>query len=182
VPTLRLAAADARSFGRDRRALSAALAAAQPQVAVVHNGPHLARWRTLSSTIAREAGLVVVGGGRRAGANLVLSSLSVDFVSVSDVRGAGSPLRPGAAVLARLRYRGARFAVAALGPEGATALRSALGEVAGLPLVICVSAGADALADLGQVVSRRVVTGPSVSAVEVETGAVLVVDVTLPES
>ena len=35
--------------------------------------PHLLRWRSKCAALARTSGLVVVGGGRRAGANLVMS-------------------------------------------------------------------------------------------------------------
>jgi hypothetical protein len=72
--SLRLLSIDARAFGRDRVALARAVAAAEVDVACVHGSPHLLRWRSISAAIARRAGLVVVTGGRTAGANLVLST------------------------------------------------------------------------------------------------------------
>ena len=188
MPTLRFASVDARSFARDRVAVSAALSAIEPHVAVVHHAPHLGRWRTQSSTIARSAGLVVVGGGRQAGANLLLSSLAVDFVSTTDVPFRRVPLRPAGAVVARLRRGPTRLAVAgvsfsadAVGSDAAV-LRAALSEVAGLPLVASVVGSAATLGDLGTLVGGRVLVGPSVGVGEVETGNVVVVELKLPES
>jgi hypothetical protein len=176
VPTLRLASVDARAFPRDRAALAAALASVEPHVAVVHNAPHLGRWRTLSSTVARNAGLVVVGGGRPAGANLLLSSLAVDFGSTADVPFRRDPFRPAGAVVAQLRWHGARFVVAgvSLGATSATAdaavVRSALSDVAGVPRVISVVGDPAVLADLGRVVAGRLVVDPALSVGDIETG------------
>ena len=62
-----------------RRAVTAArsralIESAEVDVACVHNGPHLLRWRSISASIGRRSGLVAVGGGRPAGANLLLST------------------------------------------------------------------------------------------------------------
>jgi hypothetical protein len=114
VPTsLRLLSIDARPFGRDRGALAQVIAAAEADVACVHGGPHLLRWRSISASVGRRAGLVIVTGGRSGGANLVLSSLAVDVVAVQDVLlDGGSRLNPAGAALAALRLRGAEFVVA----------------------------------------------------------------------
>jgi hypothetical protein len=187
VPTLRFASVDASSFAGDREEVAAALAAAVAQVAVVHHAPHLARWRARSAALARAAGLVVVGGGRRAGANLVLSALSVDFGSVHDVPFRRDPFRPAGAAVARLRRAGTGFAVAGVSfgagsPAGdAALLRAALSEAAGLPLVASVLGDVGALADLGTVVGGRVVVGPSVAVHQVETEGAVVVEIGLPE-
>ncbi|HKC29555.1 MAG TPA: hypothetical protein VKB75_16185 [Jatrophihabitans sp.] len=111
MPTpLRLLSIDARTFGRDRARLAKAIAEAQPDVACVHRGPHLLRWRTISAAIGRRSGLVVVGGGRPAGANLLLSSLAVDVLAVRDVRlQPASQLDAPGACLAALRLRGQEF-------------------------------------------------------------------------
>jgi hypothetical protein len=119
VPTpLRLLSVDARPFGRDRAALARFIADAGVDVACVHGGPHLLRWRSISAAVGRRAGLVVVTGGRTGGANLVLSTLGVDVLAVQDVLLTGGLdqsrvrlIRPGAA-LAALRLRGAEFVVA----------------------------------------------------------------------
>ena len=146
--SLRLLSIDARAFGRDRVALARAVAAAEVDVACVHGSPHLLRWRSISAAIARRAGLVVVTGGRTAGANLVLSTLGVDVVTVCDVRFAGgSALGGPGAALAALRLRGSDFVVAAAslagnGGERVAQVRELERELAGLvpgeqPAVIC---------------------------------------------
>jgi hypothetical protein len=103
---------DARPFGRDRAALARFIGDADVDVACVHGGPHLLRWRSISAALGRRAGLVVVTGGRTAGANLVLSTLGVDVLGVQDVvlTGGTRLTRPGAA-LAALRLRGTEFAI-----------------------------------------------------------------------
>jgi hypothetical protein len=111
VPTsLRVLSVDARPFGRDRAALAKVIGDSGADVACVHGGPHLLRWRSISAALGRRAGLVVVTGGRTAGANLLLSTLGVDVDTVQDVVFAGGTrlTRPGAA-LAALRRKDASF-------------------------------------------------------------------------
>lgn len=186
MPTLRFASVDARPFGRDRAALSAALAAVVPHVAVVHDAPHLGRWRSLSATIARNAGLVVVGGGRRAGANLILSALSVDFVAAAYVPFNRDPAHPAGAALARLRL-GSRFAVVGVRPRPAAVpadgavLRAALSEVAHLPLIASVHGDPRPLADLGRLVGGRLLVASAISVEAVHEGDVVLAELTLPD-
>jgi endonuclease/exonuclease/phosphatase family metal-dependent hydrolase len=127
VPTtLRLLSLDARGFGGDRSALAQAIAAAAVDVACVHGGPHLLRWRSIAAAIGRKSGLVTVTGGRTAGANLVLSTLGVDVRAVRDVRFDGSSrLNPSGAALAALQLRGVDFAVVATTLAGNAAERLA---------------------------------------------------------
>lgn len=108
--SLRLLSIDARPFGRDRAALAKVIADTGPDVACLHGAPHLLRWRSISAAIGRRAGLVVVTGGRSAGANLLLSTLAVDVLAASDalLTGGTRLTRPGAA-LAMLRLRGSEF-------------------------------------------------------------------------
>ena len=111
MPTsLRLLSIDARPFGRDRVALAKVIGDSGADVACVHGGPHLLRWRSISAALGRQAGLVVVTGGRTAGANLLLSTLGVDVSTVQDVvfDGGSRLTRPGAA-LAELRLRDTSF-------------------------------------------------------------------------
>jgi endonuclease/exonuclease/phosphatase family metal-dependent hydrolase len=125
VPTpLRLLSLDARNFGRDRGALARAIASAEVDVACLHGGPHLLRWRSISAAIGRRSGLVVVTGGRTAGANLLLSTLGVDVLAVRDLvlPGRSRLRRPGAAA-AVLRLRGAEFVLAAANLDGNAAER-----------------------------------------------------------
>jgi hypothetical protein len=110
---LRVLSVDARGFGRDHAGLARVISAAEPDVVCVHGGPHLLRWRSIGAALARRAGLVVVTGGRTAGANLLLSTLGVDVTAVRDVRFTGGSrfAAPGAA-LAALRLRGTDFVLA----------------------------------------------------------------------
>jgi hypothetical protein len=108
--SLRMLSIDARPFGRDRAALARAIADSEADVACVHGGPHLLRWRSISASVSRRAGLVIVTGGRTAGANLLLSSLFVDVITVQDVRlNGGTRLKPAGAALAAVRLRGEQF-------------------------------------------------------------------------
>lgn len=127
MPTsLRLLSIDARPFGRDRAALAKAIADTEADVACVHGGPHLLRWRSISASVGRRAGLVIVTGGRTAGANLLLSSLSVDVIAVQDVLlTGGSALNRAGAALAALRLRGAEFVLASATLVGNAAERLA---------------------------------------------------------
>jgi endonuclease/exonuclease/phosphatase family metal-dependent hydrolase len=85
----------------------------EPDVVVVQESPRFARWRSLCAQLARLGNLVVVGGGRYAGSNLILSSLSVDVVSSADVLFSREPFlhRRGTAI-AVLTKQGTPFAVA----------------------------------------------------------------------
>jgi hypothetical protein len=94
-----------------------------PDVVCVHGSPTGPRWRSRSGALARQAGLVVVGGGGTAGGNLLLSALAVDVDETEDLvldaarsrwPAAAQRSLPGpAAVLARLRRGASRFTVAA---------------------------------------------------------------------
>jgi hypothetical protein len=123
---VRVLSVDARVTGRDRAALARLVETAGADVACVHNGPHLLRWRSISAALGRRSGLVVVTGGRPAGANLLLSTLAVDVVAQRDLplRG-GSRLHPAGAALAVLRTGGVEFALVA-----ATLIGNAAGRVA----------------------------------------------------
>lgn len=124
--SVRLLSLDARSFGHDRTAFAKAVANAAADVVCVHGSPHLLRWRSISAALARRAGLVVVTGGRVAGANLLLSSLGVDIGAVRDVRFAGgSALHAPGAALAAVRLRGTEFVVASATLVGNAAERLA---------------------------------------------------------
>jgi hypothetical protein len=103
---MRLLTVDARITGRDRAALARVVEDADADIACVHHAPHLLRWRSISAAIGRRSGLVVVGGGRPAGANLLLSTLGVDALQAADVPLGGTPLDPAGAALALLRVGG----------------------------------------------------------------------------
>jgi endonuclease/exonuclease/phosphatase family metal-dependent hydrolase len=113
VPTLRLLSYNIRSMRDDRAALARVIASARPDVVLVQEAPRFLRWRSTCAALARTSGLVVVSGGRAAGANLILSSLGVDVVSTADVLFTKQPrLHQRGTAIAVLRLRGATFAVA----------------------------------------------------------------------
>lgn len=149
MPTLRLLTVNARTERLDHEALARRISIAAPDVVCVHGAPSLLRWRSLSAALARRSGLVVVGGGRTGGGNLLLSDLGVDSTGTRDLTFAGhrGPRPPGAtlAVLARLGSPfvlvGARF----FGDAGAQRVQveqvqGAVAELdpAGPPIVLCV--------------------------------------------
>lgn len=113
MPTLRLLTYNVRSMRDDRAALGRVIGAARPDVVCVQEAPRFLRWRSLCAELARRSGLVVVGGGRPAAANLILSTLGVDVLDVVPVRFSTDPgLHRRGAAIAVLQRAGARFAVA----------------------------------------------------------------------
>ena len=122
---MRLLSVDARTTGRDRAALAAEIESAEVDVACVQHGPHLLRWRSICAALGRRSGLVVVTGGRTAGANLVLSTLGVDVIATGEVRAAGArPWRPAGAALAALQLRDLRFVLVSASLAGPAAARA----------------------------------------------------------
>jgi endonuclease/exonuclease/phosphatase family metal-dependent hydrolase len=155
---MRLLTVDARVTGRDRAALARLIEDADVDIACVHRAPHQLRWRSISAALGRRSGLVVVGGGRGAGANLLLSTLGVDSLLTTDV-----PLGRGlaGAALASLRVGGTggtQFVLAGARLSGSAAhraeqahnLRRALDRFlpAPLPTVLCVDGADGAAADV----------------------------------
>ncbi len=113
VPTVRLLTYNVRSMRDDRAALGRVIRSAEPDVVLVQEAPRLLRWRSLCAELARISNLVVVSGGRGAGANLILSALAVDVEASTDVLFTKDPkLHQRGSAIAVLRARGARFAVA----------------------------------------------------------------------
>ena len=113
MPTLRLMTYNVRSMRDDRAALGRVISAADPDVLLVQEAPRFLRWRSLCAELARRGGLVVVGGGRPAAANLVLSTLRIDVVATHDVRFSTDPgLHRRGAAIAILQAGSFRFAVA----------------------------------------------------------------------
>jgi hypothetical protein len=102
---------DVRTAGRDRAALARLIEEGDADAVCVHNAPHLGRWRQKAADLARRSGRVVVAaGGRRSGANLLLSTLGLDAVTTGETRlPGGTALTPPGAALARLRSAGREF-------------------------------------------------------------------------
>ncbi len=102
-----------RSMRDDRDALGRVMSSAECDVVLIQEAPRFLRWRSLCGELARRAGMVVVSGGRAAGANLILSRLGVDATRTVDVlftKDAG--LHQRGVAIAVLNVRGVEFAVA----------------------------------------------------------------------
>jgi len=113
VPTVRLLTYNIRSLRDDRAAVARVIRAAEPHVVCIQEAPRFLRWRSTCAALARRCGLVIVGGGRPAGANLLMSTLSVDSLRVEDVLFSRiRRLERRGAALAELSYAGSRFVIA----------------------------------------------------------------------
>lgn len=122
MPPLRLLSVRARDVSGDRAALAALIERAGVDLACVHGSPSLLRWRSISAALARQANLVVVGGGRTGGGNLLLSTLGVDVTGLRDLAFTGtSGIRPAGATLAVLALRGREFVAAGARLSGSAA-------------------------------------------------------------
>lgn len=115
MPSLRLLTYNVRSMRDDRDALGRVIRSAEPDVVLVQESPRFARWRSLCAELARRSNLVVVSGGRPAGSNLILSTLSIDVVSHAEVLFTRDPrLHRRGTAIATLTKAGERFAVAGI--------------------------------------------------------------------
>lgn len=101
-----------RSLRDDAAGVARLLRSQAPDVVLVQEAPRLWRWRSACARLAREAGLLVVTGGRPAAGNLILCALRVQVLSSYDVL---LPRRPGlhrrGAATARLAVGGRELAV-----------------------------------------------------------------------
>ncbi len=111
---MRLLTYNVRSLRDDEAAVARVIRACRPDVVAVQEAPRFVRWRSKCAALARRSGLVVVGGGRPAAANLLLCPLAVEVEATHDVLfSADRGLHQRGAALAVLRLGGVRFAVAA---------------------------------------------------------------------
>jgi endonuclease/exonuclease/phosphatase family metal-dependent hydrolase len=114
-----------RSMRDDKAALGRVISSAEPDVVLVQEAPRFLRWRSLCAELARRSGMVVLtGGGRAQGANMILSTLGVDAEHTADVlfskdRG----LHQRGASIAILRYRGERLGMVGTHLDGVDAPR-----------------------------------------------------------
>ena len=131
MPSLRLLSVNARTEGLDHGALARRISAASADVVCVHGAPSLVRWRSISAALARRSGLVVVGGGRTGGGNLLLSDLGVDSTATRDLAFAGHRgARPPGATLAALARLGSSFVLVGARLSGdAVAQRAQLAQL-----------------------------------------------------
>lgn len=99
---LRVVSWNVRSLRDGAAGVAGVLRDLAPDLAIVQEAPRLLRWRQACARLAREAGLLVVTGGRPAAGNLLLCGLRVQVVRSADLL---LPRRPG------LHRRGAATAV-----------------------------------------------------------------------
>lgn len=136
MPTLRVLSVDARTAGSDRAGLARLISDHDPDAVCVHNAPQLGRWRQRVARLARDSGRVVVAAdGRRAGGNLLLSTLGVDAVTTGRARfRSDRRLAPPGAALALVRADGKEFVLVSATLVGNAADR--LGQSAELQAAI----------------------------------------------
>jgi len=111
-----------------------------------------------------------------AGANLILSSLAIDFVSVAEVAFSHNPARPAGAVVARLRRGELDFAVAAasFSPQraagDAASLEAALKVTAEVPTLLSIAGETGAIEGRGTLVATRTIVPTSMAVEQVSCG------------
>lgn len=115
MPEIRLLSYNVRSLRDDAQAVATVIRSCSPDVVCIQEAPRFLRWRSKCAALARESGLVVVTGGRTAGAMLLLASLRVRVVKAQDVllskkRG----LHQRGIALATLEVGGAQFTVGSI--------------------------------------------------------------------
>ncbi len=113
MPTLRLLSYNIRSLRDDGDAVARVIRSVDPHVVCIQEAPRFLRWRSTCAALARRSGLVIVGGGRPAAANLLMSSLSVDVHRVEDVlMSKARKLHQRGVAMAELSLSGQRFVIA----------------------------------------------------------------------
>ncbi|HEY7050186.1 MAG TPA: endonuclease/exonuclease/phosphatase family protein [Jatrophihabitantaceae bacterium] len=103
---MRLLTYNVRSLRDDGTAVARVIRDARPDVVCIQEAPRFLRGRSKCAALARRSGLVIVGGGRSAAANLLLSTPAVEVESSRDVLFSKD---------ARLHQRGAAISVLRLG-------------------------------------------------------------------
>lgn len=112
---IRVMSYNVRSMRGDRSALGRIIRACDPDVVCVQEAPRFFRWRSLCAELARTSGLVVVTGGRPAGAMLLLAGLRARVLYTEDVQLRKLPgLHQRGLAMARLEIQGAKFGVVSM--------------------------------------------------------------------
>jgi endonuclease/exonuclease/phosphatase family metal-dependent hydrolase len=116
LPTeLRVLSYNVRSLRDDAQAVSTVIRSCNPHVVCIQEAPRFLRWRSKCAGLARESGLVVVTGGRPAGAMLLLAALQVRVLEAADVlltRKRG--LHQRGVALATLELNGTKFSLGSI--------------------------------------------------------------------
>ena len=113
MPTLRLLSYNIRSLRDDGDAVARVIRAVEPHVVCIQEAPRFLRWRSTCAALARRSGLVIVGGGRPAAANLLMSSLAVDSLRTEDVLlSKARRLHQRGVAIAEMSLLGSRFVIA----------------------------------------------------------------------
>jgi endonuclease/exonuclease/phosphatase family metal-dependent hydrolase len=83
---LRVVSWNVRSLRDDAAAVAATLRQLRPDVVCLQEAPRFFRWRSKVAALARESELLVAGGGRACGANVVFTNLRVQVRDVLETR------------------------------------------------------------------------------------------------
>jgi endonuclease/exonuclease/phosphatase family metal-dependent hydrolase len=134
VVDLRIVSYNIRALRDDRSAVVRVLRGLDADVVCIQEAPRFWRWRSRCAALARESGLLYVGGGRRIGGTVMLASLRVDVRSTIEYAFSKTPkLHKRGAVAARVHRGGTSLVVASvhLGLDTDERLRHR-GELVGL--------------------------------------------------
>jgi endonuclease/exonuclease/phosphatase family metal-dependent hydrolase len=123
---MRVVSYNVRSLRDDRAALVRVITGLHADVVCLQEAPRRLRWRARCAALARDTGLLYVGGGATTGGSMMLAALRVDVRSVLEYRFSRTPgLHRRGAVAAGVELGGAAVVVASvhLGLEGTERLR-----------------------------------------------------------
>jgi endonuclease/exonuclease/phosphatase family metal-dependent hydrolase len=112
---MRLLTYNVRSLRDDAAAVAQVIRACDPDVVCIQEAPRFLRWRSKCAALARMSGLLVVTGGRPAGAMLLLANLRVKVVGTQDVLLSKRPrLHQRGLAIATVEVAGERWTVASM--------------------------------------------------------------------
>jgi endonuclease/exonuclease/phosphatase family metal-dependent hydrolase len=141
---IRVLTYNVRSLRDDATAVARVIRSAHADVVCVQEAPRFLRWRAKCTRLARRSGLRIIGGGRVAGANLLLAAATIEIAATRDVllsRNRGYHQR--GVAMAVLRLEGSTVAVAGTHLDGQSQphqiaeLHSALDAFApGIPAIV----------------------------------------------
>jgi endonuclease/exonuclease/phosphatase family metal-dependent hydrolase len=115
VVSLRVVTYNVRSLRDDRDALVRVIRGLSADVVCMQEAPRRLRWRARCAALARDTGLLYVGGGGTAGGSMMLASLRVDVRSTLEYRFSRTPgLYERGAVAAVVELGGAAAVVASV--------------------------------------------------------------------